>query len=206
MGQEPQFIWIKIYSPMYSRTYTYENKYSYLFLEPPWYVIMNSWFYYAELEANCTGDSRRYWMPQYKRCCYISLSSKHILSHYPSFWEVFIHGARLVDVPVQLHACQNMWGVIPTLATLFIPARTGTYLTANPLILELTCRVKHAEVILFVCWVGWKDLELIWYRMRTVICLQIPTFWIGERITSASYRMFVGLVMLGRWKYIQLSH
>jgi hypothetical protein len=35
MGQQPQFIWIELYAPIYSRTYTYENKYSYSFLEPP---------------------------------------------------------------------------------------------------------------------------------------------------------------------------
>jgi hypothetical protein len=38
-------------------------------------------------------------------------------------------------------------------------------------------------------------------------CLQIPTvFQVDGRITFVSYWMYMGLTMLGRLKYIELSH
>jgi len=51
------------------------------------------------------------------------------------------------------------------------------------------------------------SLELIEYRMRRVIWLQTPTaFWLGGGIISLSCRMYMGLMMLCRQKYIQQNH
>jgi hypothetical protein len=43
-------------------------------------------------------------------------------------------------------------------------------------------------------------------KMTAVSCLQIPiTFSVRIRMSSISFRMYIGLVVLGRRKYIQLS-
>jgi hypothetical protein len=52
-----------------------------------------------------------------------------------------------------------------------------------------------------------NDLQLVSWRMRTEICLQIPTiFWRDGRIAYFIYWMHIGSVMLGWCEYIQLNH
>jgi hypothetical protein len=51
------------------------------------------------------------------------------------------------------------------------------------------------------------SLEVTWWTMRMLICLQIrTTFWKDGRNTCLSYWMCTGSVMLSRYKYIQHNH
>jgi hypothetical protein len=51
------------------------------------------------------------------------------------------------------------------------------------------------------------NLELIEERMKSVIWLQAATvFWLDEGIIFLNFSLHIGLVMLGRQKYIQQSH
>jgi len=49
--------------------------------------------------------------------------------------------------------------------------------------------------------------ELIYLEMSRVIWLQTPkVFWLGGVIFSLSYWLYMGLMMLGRQKYIRQNH
>jgi len=51
------------------------------------------------------------------------------------------------------------------------------------------------------------NLDLILYGMRRVVWLHTATvFWLGGEIISLSCSMYMGLMILGRYKYIQQNH
>jgi hypothetical protein len=64
-----------------------------------------------------------------------------------------------------------------------------------------TCTEKHTHLSRVT------NLGLIWWRMRTVIWLQIPTvFLTGARSPSVCYWMQMGLTLLRTLTCIQLNH